>query len=87
MAHPVPSFPYVLVNRSLLCKCQLESGLTYLLNSLGSCSQIGKFTMYFTVNSAFNHYMSVFGLTNTEAQPKQLLPHEHAFDIFLNDTS
>ena len=28
MAHPVPSYPYVLVNRSLLCNCHLESGLT-----------------------------------------------------------
>ena len=38
MAHPVPSYPYVLVNRSLLCNCHLESGLTYLLESVGSCS-------------------------------------------------
>ena len=37
MAHPVPSYPYALVNRSLLCNCHLESGLTYLLESLGSC--------------------------------------------------
>ena len=37
IAHPVPSHPYVLVNRSHLCNCHLESVLTYLLESLGSC--------------------------------------------------
>ena len=66
MARPVPSFPYVLVNRSLLCNCHLESGLTYLLKSLGSCSPNSKFTMYFTINSAFNHYMSTFGFSSKE---------------------
>ena len=87
MAHPVPSFPYVLINRSLLCNCHLESGLTYLLKSLGSCSHSGTFTMYFSINSSFNHYISAFGLTNADILPKQLLAHGHVFDIFLNDTS
>ena len=87
MACPVPSFPYVLINRSLLCNCHLESGLTYLLKSLGSCTPSNKFTMYFTINSAFNHYMSTFGLSNMDVLPRQLLAHEHVFDIFLNDTS
>ena len=87
MACPVPSFPYVLVNRSLLCNCHLESGLTYLLKSLGSCTPSDIFTMYFTINSAFNHYMSTFGLTGTPIPPSQLLPHQNVFEIFLNDTS
>ena len=67
MAHLVHSFPYVLINRSLLCNCHLESCLTYLLKSLGSCTPSNKFTMYSTINSAFNHYMSTFGLTNTHS--------------------
>ena len=87
MAHPVPSYPYVLVNRSLLCNCHLESGLTYLLQSLGSCSPSNKFTMYFTINSAFNHYMSTFALSSKNVSSKQLLTHEPIFDIFLNDSS
>ena len=66
MAHPVPSHPYVLVNRSLFCNCHLESGLTYLIESLGSCSFSDKFTMHFTINSAFNHYMSHFGFSGPE---------------------
>ena len=58
MAHPIPSYHYVLVNRSLLCNCHLESGLTYVLKSLNSCSIKDKITMYFSINSAFNLYMS-----------------------------
>ena len=87
MACPVPSFPYVLVNRSLLCNCHLESGLTYLLKSLGSCSPSNKFTMFFTITSVFNHYMSTFGFSSEDMSPKQLLTHEPVFDIFLNDSS
>ena len=34
MARPVPSHDYVLVNRSMLCNCHMESGLTYLLKSI-----------------------------------------------------
>ena len=38
MTRPVPGFPYILVNQSLLCNSHLASDLTYLLKSLGSCS-------------------------------------------------
>ena len=86
MAHPVPSYPYVLVNRSLLCNCHLESGLTYLLESVGSCSPKPKFIMYFTINSAFNHYMSLFGLSENETVSTELIGHDHIFDIFLNNS-
>ena len=86
MAHPVPSYPYVLVNRSLLCNCHLESGLTYLLESLGSCSPNPKFIMYFTINSAFSHFMSLFGLSENETISTELIGNEHVFDIFLNNS-
>ena len=46
MACPVSSFPYALINRSFLCNCYLESGLTYLLKSLGSCLPSNKFTVF-----------------------------------------
>ena len=86
MAHPVPSYPYVLVNRSLLCNCHLESGLTYLLESVGSCSHKPKFIMYFTINSAFNHYMSLFGFSENETVSTELIEHDHIFNIFLNNS-
>ena len=86
MAHPVPSYPYVLVNRSLLCNCHLESGLTYLLESVGSCSPKPKFVMYFTINSAFNHFMSLFGLSENETVSTELIGQDHTFDMFLNNS-
>ena len=84
MAHPVPSYPYVLVNTSLLCNCHFESGLTYVLKSLGFCSNKDRFTMYFSINSAFNHYMHKFGLSSQNESSTGLLTCEPVFDIFLN---
>ena len=86
MAHPVPSYPYVLMNRSLLCNCHLQSGLTYLLESLGSCSPSLKFIMYFTMNSTFNYFMSLFGLSANDTTSTELISNEHVFDIFLNNS-
>ena len=80
-------FPYVLVNRSLLYNCHLESGLTYVLKSLGSCSPKNKFTMYFSINSAFNHYISTFGFSSKDVSSKQLLTYGPIFDISLNSSS
>ena len=87
MARPLPSHPYVLVNRSVLCNCHLQTGLNYLLKSLSSCDSGAAFTMYFTVKSAFQHFMSEFGLSDSPNPDGRLLSQEHIFDIFLNDTS
>ena len=87
MARPLPSHPYVLVNRSILCNCHLQTGLNYLLKSLSSCDSGAPFTMYFTVNSAIQHFMSEFSLSDYPNSDGRLLSQEHIFDIFLNDTS
>ena len=87
MAQPLPSHPYVLVNRSILYNCHLQTGLNYLLKSLSSCDSGASFTMYFTVKSAFHHFMSEFGLCNSLSIDSKLLSQEYIFDIFLNDTS
>ena len=56
MAHPVPSHNYVLVNRSILCNCHMESGLTYLLKSIAFCQTASAdYTMSFALNLAFLH--------------------------------
>ena len=56
MARSVPSHDYVLVNRSMLCNCHMESGLTYLLKSIAFCETASAdFTMSFTLNLAFLH--------------------------------
>ena len=33
----IPSFPYVLVNRSVLCICRIEAENNFLLESLAAC--------------------------------------------------
>ena len=56
MAHPVPSHDYVLVNRSILCNCHKEAGLTYLLKSIAFCETASAdYTMSFALNLAFLH--------------------------------
>ena len=56
MTRPVPSHDYVLVNRSILCNCHMESGLTYLLKSIAFCKTASAdYTMSFALNLAFLH--------------------------------
>ena len=60
----IPSHPYILVNRSALCNCRIETENNYLLKSLAACHDSNyKLTMYFTVNNAFTNYLNKFNLT------------------------
>ena len=57
----IPSNPYVLVNRSVLCDRGIEADNHYLLESLATCDNANsKLTMYFTVNTAFVNYLDRF---------------------------
>ena len=57
----IPSHPYVLVNRSVLCNCGIEAENHFLLESLATCENANsKLTMYFTVNTAFVNYLDNF---------------------------
>ena len=59
----IPSHPYVLVNRSVLCNCGIEAENNYLLESLAACHDSStKLVMYFTVNLAFTNYLDDFNL-------------------------
>ena len=62
----------------------LKFSCDYLNAELGSCSTKDRFTMYFSINSAFNHYMSSFGFSSQNESSTQLLTYEPVFDIFLN---
>ena len=47
----IPSHPYVLVNRSVLCNCRIEADNHYLLESNAACdNKVTKLVMYFTIN-------------------------------------
>ena len=57
----IPSHPYVLVNRSVLCNCSIEAKNHFLLESLAACQGINsKLVMYFKVNTAFVYYLNQF---------------------------
>ena len=55
----IPSHPYMLMNRSILCNCDLEAESNFLLESLAACENPetkADLIMYFTVNLAFVNY-------------------------------
>ena len=60
----IPSHPYALVNRSVLCNCGIEAENNYLLESFAACyDSRTKLVKYFTVNLAFTNYLNDFNLT------------------------
>ena len=59
----IPSHPYVLINRTVLCYCGIEAEDNFLLESIAASSDNqSDLTMYFIVNTAFMHYFD--SLTN-----------------------
>ena len=56
----IPSHPYVLVNRSVLCNCRTEADSHHLLESLAACDNTAtKLIKYFTINLAFTNYLDM----------------------------
>ena len=56
----IPSHPYVLVNRGILCNCGIEADNHHLLESLAACNKkYTKLIMYFTINLAFTNYLDL----------------------------
>ena len=55
----IPSHPYVLLNRSILCNCDIETESNFLLESLAACreNETPDLEMQFTVNLAFVDYL------------------------------
>ena len=63
----IPSHPYVLLDRNILCNCDIEVESTFLLESLATCEEHEKpdLEMYFTVNLAFVDYLEELNETIT----------------------
>ena len=60
----IPSHPYILVNRSILCNCGIEAENNFLLEPLAACHDSNiNLVMYFTVDTAFTNYIDKFKLT------------------------
>ena len=59
----IPSHPYILLERNVLCNCDIEAKSNLLLESLAACgeqkndSESPDLEMYFTVNLAFVNYL------------------------------
>ena len=92
----IPSHPYILINRSVLCNCGIEADNQYLLESLAACDNVDpKLIMYFMINTAFANYLEMFpNLTQSLQVPiiknritfEQILSvslHIFKFDIML----
>ena len=63
----IPSHSYVLLDRNILCNCDIEAESNFLLESLVACGEHKKpdLEMYFTVNLAFVDYLEQLNETIT----------------------
>ena len=63
----IPNHPYVLLDRSVLCNCDIEAESNFLLELLATCVEHEKpdLDMYFTVNLAFVDYLEQLNKTIT----------------------
>ena len=82
----IPSPPYILVNRSILCNYGLEADNHHLLESLASCNnKQTKLTMYFTINLAFTNYLDQMpNLTEQLSVDRGRMTYEQILSIHLN---
>ena len=82
----IPSHPYVLVNRSILCNCSIEADNHFLLESIATCDNKGSnLVMYFTINMAFANYLDMLpNLTNPFQLIKDRTTYEQPLPINLS---
>ena len=82
----IPSHPFVLVHRSVLCNCRIEVNNHYLLKSIATCdNKIFNLVMYFTFNMAFTNYLDMlFNLTNLLPLIKDRTTYEHPLPLNLS---
>ena len=86
----IPSHPYILVNRSILCNCRIEAENNFLLESLAACHDSNtKLIMYFTINNAFANYLNEFNLMEELDVPiiTNKSMSETTLPIFLNKST
>ena len=82
----IPSYPYVLVNRSVLCNCGIEADNHYLLELIAACdNRKCKLVMYFTVNMAFANYLDIFpNVTESFPPIRDRTTHKHPLPVNLS---
>ena len=82
----IPSHPYVLLNRTVLCNCIIEAENNFLLESIAACSPVSTdvdLEMYFVANTAFLNYFE--GLIDILKVPilQNMTMQEHILPISL----
>ena len=78
----IPSHPYVLLDRNILCNCDIEEEDNFLLESLVACREnnVQKLDIFFTVNLVFlDHLEDLTEVLDTPndrnwRHDKQILP-------------
>ena len=82
----IPSHPYVLINRSVLCNCRIEADNHHLLESIAACdNKISNLVMYFTINMAFTNYLNMLpNLTDSLPLIKDRTEYEQPFPLNLS---
>ena len=86
LAKPLPASPYVLVDRRVLCHCHIQSRLTYVLKTIGSCNSTDQPVLFYTVNLAFLNYFSTF-LNDSDDIPSNPMEDETVRPIAMEDFS
>ena len=81
----IPSHPYVLLNRNILCNCDIEAKSNFPLESLAACSECENknpdLEMYFTVNLAFANYLDQHDETKDVPIERNWMHHMHVLPI------
>ena len=82
----IPTHPYILLNRTILCNCIIEAENNFLLESIAACDPDGDsadLEMYFMANTEFLNYFEE--LINTLEAPflHNILTQEHILPISL----
>ena len=82
----IPSHPYVLVNRSILCNCGIEADSHHFLESLATCDNKKlKLIMYFTIKLAFSNYLELMpNITEHQTLNRDKILKEKPLPVYLN---
>ena len=88
----IPSHPYVLINRNVLCNCRIEADNHYLLESLAACNNKAyNLVMSFTINIAFTNYLDMLPNLTTLSLIRDRTTYEQPLPVNLtfptSDTS
>ena len=81
----IPSHPYVLVNKSVLCNCGIEADNHYLLESIAACdNKEYNLVMYFTINMDFSNCLDMLPNLTNPSLMKDRTTYDQSLPINLN---